>query len=77
MHLGILKVDSVREEFVADHGDYPEMFEQLLLSADPSMQISVFDVKSGDLPEVSRCDGYVITGSRAVSYTHLTLPTKA
>jgi len=71
MHLGILKVDSVREEFVADHGDYPEMFEQLLLSADPSMQISVFDVQSGDVPEVSQCDGYVITGSRDSVYDDL------
>jgi len=71
MHLGILKVDSVRDEFVATHGDYPDMFERLLLEADPSLQISVFDVQNGDVPEPERCDGYLITGSRDSVYDDL------
>jgi len=71
MHIGILKVDSVRDEFVAEHGDYPDMFEHLLLSADASLQISVFDVQSGDFPQPSLCDGYLITGSRESVYEDL------
>jgi len=71
MRLGILKVDSVRDEFIANHGDYPDMFKDLLLSADPSLQISVFDIQSGDIPEPTECDGYLITGSRDSVYDDL------
>ncbi len=71
MHLGILKVDSVRDEFIAEHGDYPDMFEHLLLSADPSLQISVYDVQSGNVPDPAQCDGYLITGSRDSVYDDL------
>ena len=71
MHLGILKVDSVRDEFVAAHGDYPDMFEHLLLSADASLRVSTFDVQNGDIPAPSHCDGYLITGSRDSVYDDL------
>lgn len=71
MHLGILKVDSVRDEFIANHGDYPDMFEHLLLRADPSLRISIFDIQGGDIPEPSQCDGYLITGSRDSVYDDL------
>jgi len=71
MHLGILKVDSVRDEFIGAHGDYPDMFERLLLDADPSVRISVYDVQAGVIPEPSDCDGYLITGSRDSVYDDL------
>ena len=71
MHLGILKVDSVRSEFVDEFGDYPDMFRQLLLQANPSLQISVFDVQRGEIPTPDDCDGYLITGSRDSVYDDL------
>lgn len=71
MHLGILKVDSVRDEFQSTFGDYPDMFESLLRAADPLVRISVFDVQQGTLPPVDECDGYLITGSRDSVYDDL------
>ena len=71
MHLGILKVDSVRSEFVDEFGDYPDMFRQLLLQANPTLQISVFDVQRGEIPKPDHCDGYLITGSRDSVYDDL------
>lgn len=71
MHLGILKVDSVRPEFQPSYGDYPEMFEQLLSTADPAVRVSVFDAQHGDLPDPDACDGFLITGSRDSVYDDL------
>ncbi len=71
MHLGILKVDSVRSEFQAEFGDYPDMFENLLKRADPNVRVSVFDAQHGELPAPSDCDGFLITGSRDSVYDDL------
>ena len=71
MHIGILKVDSVRDEFVETHGDYPDMFERLLLDADPSLNLSVFDVQTDGVPSPDCCDGFLITGSRDSVYDEL------
>ena len=32
MHIGILRTDSVRPEWVPTFGEYPDMFERLLLA---------------------------------------------
>ena len=32
MHIGILRTDSVRPEWVPTFGEYPDMFERLLLT---------------------------------------------
>ena len=74
MHLGILKADSVRDELQPQFGDYPGMFERLLLQAardlafDRQPTFEVFDVQAGQFPQVDACDGYVITGSRDSVY---------
>ena len=34
MHIGILRTDSVRPEWVPTYGEYPDMFERLLLAED-------------------------------------------
>jgi hypothetical protein len=31
MHIGILKTDAVRPEWVDEFGEYPDMFERLVL----------------------------------------------
>lgn len=71
LHLGILKVDSVRPEFQADYGDYPDMFERLLTRADANVVVSVFDAQHGELPQPTDCDGFLITGSRDSVYDDL------
>lgn len=65
MNLGILQCDSIREEFVAQYGQYPAMIAALLHTSDPSIEFSVFNVKQGELPNhVDAADAYIITGSR-------------
>ena len=68
--LGILQVDSVRDEFVAAHGDYPAMFRGLFLAAtDGAVAFHDYDVREGNLPErVDDADAWVITGSRDSVY---------
>ena len=86
MKIGILITDAVREELISEHGDYPDMFEDLMASVDRSVEFTRFYVQN-KIPDSVDCDGYLITGSRhsvyedlpwikePVSYTHLTLPT--
>ncbi|MCC5888585.1 MAG: GMP synthase [Gammaproteobacteria bacterium] len=74
LRIGILKTDRVREEFIDRHGDYPDMFHQLLRDAAraagmPEPVFHDYDVQHGHYPaEVGECDGYVITGSRDSVY---------
>ena len=70
MHIGILKTDAVRPEWVPDFGEYPDMFIRLL-QADPSVSFSVWDVEEGCHPsetEVDSIDGFIITGSKSSVY---------
>ena len=72
MIIGILQVDSVRDEFRGEFENYPEMFQSLFLQADDALEFRSFDVKAGELPvETSECDGYVITGSKDSVYDEL------
>ena len=70
MKVGILITDRVRDELVAEYGDYPDMFENLLKGADGEVEISRFYTQHS-LPENVDCDGYVITGSRHSVYDDL------
>lgn len=71
--IGILKVDSVREEFVGRHGDYPAMFRALFMAASAgAVAFRDYDVQHGELPErVDEVDAWVITGSRDSVYDDL------
>lgn len=73
MHIGILKADSVREELLPQHGDYPDMFRTVLGQArgEGVVRFSVFDVVAAAPPAVDACDGWLITGSRFSSYDPL------
>ncbi|WBV66493.1 type 1 glutamine amidotransferase [Legionella pneumophila] len=65
MNLGILLCDKVSEVFVADHGQYPEMFANLLRPADSTLELTVFDAEHGELPtDIHAVDAYLISGSR-------------
>ena len=70
MKVGILITDAVRDELIGQYGDYPDMFENLLLGADKSLDIVRFDVQQA-VPDVVDCDGYIITGSRYSVYDDL------
>jgi GMP synthase-like glutamine amidotransferase len=71
MHIGILKTDAVRPEWVSEFGEYPDMFERLVLAAEPSATFSVWDVEEGVYPsdsDVDTVDGFIITGSKSSAY---------
>ncbi len=71
MRIGILKTDSVREEFQSDFGDYPAMFRAMLMSSadDTPIEFRDYDVKNGEYPaSIDECDAYLITGSRESVY---------
>ena len=72
IQIGILQVDSVRPEYRARHGDYPDMFTELLSGADAAVSTRIYDVVNGDYPgDIDECAGYLITGSRDSVYDDL------
>ncbi|MDH3713291.1 MAG: GMP synthase [Gammaproteobacteria bacterium] len=65
MHVGILKCDTVRDEFLPRFGDYPGMFRTLLDGVDADLSYTVYDVCNDDYPPTTdACDAYLVTGSR-------------
>ncbi len=69
MKLGILKTDAVRPEWVAEFGEYPDMFIGLLGHVDPSLEFRVYDVEQGEYPtDIDEVGAYLITGSKSSVY---------
>jgi GMP synthase-like glutamine amidotransferase len=69
MKLGILKTDAVRPEWVAEYGEYPDMFIALLKQVDPDLEFVVYDVERGHYPnDIDDVDAYLITGSKSGVY---------
>jgi len=69
MHLGILRTDSVRSDWVGTYGEYPDMFECLLRAQDPTLTFTTWDAEAGALPDrTDEADGYLITGSKSSVY---------
>ena len=69
MNIGILRTDSVRPEWVPTYGEYPDMFERLLLAEDGDLIFTTWNVEAGELPDsVEVADGFLITGSKSSVY---------
>lgn len=68
--LGILKADSVMEQFQPRFGNYPSMIVNLLNSVtDVDLDFRTYNVEAGEYPEeLDECSGYIITGSRMSVY---------
>jgi GMP synthase-like glutamine amidotransferase len=63
--IGLLECDHVDDRYASIGGDYFDMFERLLPSAD----LVRYDVINGELPaKPDECDGWVATGSRHSVY---------
>jgi GMP synthase-like glutamine amidotransferase len=79
LHIGILRADSVLDQFQPAHGDYPAMFQRVLdqrgLLADApgtrALEFSSYDAQQGEFPPPGTCDAYLITGSRHSVYDEL------
>ena len=69
MQLGILRTDTVRPEWSARFGEYPDMFIALLGGLDPSLEFRVYHVEREEYPEdIDEVDAYLITGSKSSVY---------
>jgi GMP synthase-like glutamine amidotransferase len=69
MRIGILNTDTLKTEFDTKYGQYPAMFRNVLLQADPNLQIHSYEVQSGDYPTaLDECDAYLITGSKVSAF---------
>ena len=65
MRFGLLQADWVNAEFIANHGDLPDMFANYL-NVGRNVEMDVFEAYKGRLPGPGyRCDAFIITGSRA------------
>lgn len=69
MKIGILKADNVRPQWVAEYGEYPDMFRVLLAAEDASLAFTTFDVQLGQYPgDIDEVDAYLLTGSKCSVY---------
>lgn len=69
MKIGILKADTVRPEWVEEHGEYPDMFQALLSRQDPEVTYCVYDVEHERYPsDIDEVDAYLLTGSKRSVY---------
>ncbi|KAA0696705.1 GMP synthase [Halopseudomonas laoshanensis] len=65
MKIGLLQCDDVMESLQVAHGNYPEMFNELLLARHPDAQIRVYRCMDGELPQdLNECDAYITSGSK-------------
>ncbi|MDL4864502.1 GMP synthase [Halomonas elongata] len=65
MHIGLLQCDDVAPELQERHGNYPEMFEKLFTSVDPTLTFQVWRCLDGELPDdTGAVDAWLTTGSK-------------
>jgi GMP synthase-like glutamine amidotransferase len=78
MKIGILKADTVLDQFAAVFGEYPSMIEKVISLAAPdiksdfqpeSIACVTYDVENQQYPQnINECDAYIITGSKKSVY---------
>jgi len=73
MRIGILQTDQVMRRFQDRHGDYPQMFADVLTAAAAGRPLDflTIDARKQAYPAPTVCDAYVITGSRQSVYDDL------
>lgn len=72
MKMGVLQTGEVNPALVAEHGEYPDMFQRLFRKADPSLTFEVWPVLHDRFPEsVAEADVWLVTGSRHGVYENL------
>lgn len=69
MRIGLLQCDHVADDLVDLHGDYQDMFSDLLHKQDQDIEVAVYDLTADSFPiDLHACDGYIITGSQFSAY---------
>ncbi len=69
LRIGLLQCDHVADNLVELHGDYQDMFSELLHEQDQAIEVAIYDLTSDSFPvDLHACDGYIITGSQFSAY---------
>jgi len=69
MRIGLLQCDHVADDLINTHGDYQDMFSNLLQSQDQDIEVAIYDLTADHFPiDLSACDAYIITGSQFSAY---------
>jgi GMP synthase-like glutamine amidotransferase len=69
LRIGILQCDHVADDLVDAHGDYNDMFLDLLHAQDQNIEMAAYDLTADSFPvDLHACDGYIITGSKFSAY---------
>ncbi|RKR06860.1 GMP synthase-like glutamine amidotransferase [Kushneria sinocarnis] len=72
MHIGLLQCDDLAPHLRDKHGNYPELYAELLRSVDPTLTFETWRAHDGELPDrIDGCDGWLISGSKAGIYEDL------
>ena len=70
LRIGLVQCGHVHPDLVPEHGDYPELFADLL--GPHGIELTTFDVDHGRFPEdLDGFDGWVISGSADSTYDAL------
>jgi GMP synthase-like glutamine amidotransferase len=78
MRIGILQCDHVADDLVDTHGDYQDMFTDLVHAQDNSIEVCIYDLTADQFPvDLQACDGYIITGSQFSAYDDIPWINKA
>ena len=78
IRIGILECDHVDSDLQDKYGDYHEMFADLVLAQDSSIEFSIYDLINDHFPvDIIACDAYIITGSRFGVYEDIPWINKA
>jgi GMP synthase-like glutamine amidotransferase len=68
-HVTIIETGLVSPKNRERHGSYPQMFEQMIRAAEPSVTFNTVSIPAGEkLPEAGTLDAILITGSSAGVY---------
>ena len=69
LRIGLLQCDHVADDLIDTHGDYQEMFSDLLHAQDHNIEVAIYDLTADNFPvDLHACDGYIITGSQFSAY---------
>ena len=78
LRIGLLQCDHVAYDLIDTHGNYPEMFEEMLLAVDSDIEMAVYDLTNNLFPvDLNACDAYIITGSQFSAYDDIPWINKA
>ena len=69
LRIGLIQCDHVADDLVEAHGDYEDMFSDLLHAQDQTIEVAIYDLTTDNFPvDLHACDGYIITGSQFSAY---------